>query len=54
MNEKITLQDLVNLFSEKQGINKKDAEVFVRTLFELIGWINSLGIEPPTVSSTNS
>ena len=36
MNEKITLQDLVNLFSEKQGINKKDAEVFVRTLFELI------------------
>ena len=36
MNEKITLQDLVNLFSEKQGINKKDAEVFVRTMFELI------------------
>ena len=36
MNEKITLQDLINLFSEKQGINKKDAEVFVRTMFELI------------------
>ena len=36
MNEKITLQDLINLFSEKQGMNKKDAEVFVRTMFELI------------------
>ena len=36
MNEKKTLQDLINLFSEKQGMNKKDAEVFVRTMFELI------------------
>ena len=36
MNEKITLQDLINLFSEKPGMNKKDAEVFVRTMFELI------------------
>jgi len=36
MNEKITLQDLINLFSEKQGMNKKDAEVFVRAMFELI------------------
>ena len=36
MNEKITLQDLINSFSEKQGMNKKDAEVFVRTMFELI------------------
>lgn len=36
MNEKITLQDLINLFSEKQGMSKKDAELFVRNLFDLI------------------
>lgn len=36
MNEKITLQDLINLFSEKQGMNKKDAELFVRSMFDLI------------------
>ena len=36
MNEKITLQDLINSFSEKQGMNKKDAEAFVRTMIELI------------------
>lgn len=36
MNEKITLQDLINLFGEKQGMNKKDAELFVRSLFDLI------------------
>ena len=36
MNEKITLPDLINLFSEKQGMNRKDAEVFVKTMFELI------------------
>ena len=36
MNEKITLQDLINLFGEKQGMSKKDAELFVRTLFDLI------------------
>ena len=36
MNEKITLQDLINLFCEKQGLNKKDAELFVRTMFDLI------------------
>lgn len=36
MNEKITLQDLINLFCEKQNMNKKDAELFVRSLFELI------------------
>ena len=33
MNEKITLQDLINSFSEKQGMNKKDAEE-MRKLFE--------------------
>lgn len=36
MNEKITLQDIVNLLSEKQGINRKEAELFVRTVFDLI------------------
>ena len=36
MNEKINLQDLVNLFSEKQGLNKKEAELFLKTMFDLI------------------
>ena len=36
MNEKITLQDIVNLLSEKQGINRKEAEALVRTIFDLI------------------
>lgn len=36
MNEKRSLQDIINLFGEKQGMNKKDAELFVRTMFDLI------------------
>ena len=36
MNEKINLQDLVNLFCEKQGLNKKEAQLFVKTMFDLI------------------
>ena len=36
MNEKITLQDIINLLCEKQGMTPKDAETFVRTMFELI------------------
>ena len=36
MNEKITLQDIVNLLCEKQGISPKEAETFVRAMFELI------------------
>ena len=36
MNEKINLQDLVNLFCEKQGLNKKEAELFLKTMFDLI------------------
>ena len=36
MNEKISLQDLINLFGEKQSMSKKDAELFVRSLFDLI------------------
>ena len=36
MNEKITLQDIVNLLCERQGISPKEAETFVRTMFDLI------------------
>ena len=36
MNEKINLQDIVNQLTEKQGMNKKDAELFVKSMFELI------------------
>lgn len=36
MNEKKTLQDIVNLLCEKQGISPKEAETFVRTMFDLI------------------
>jgi len=36
MNEKITLQDIVNLLCEKQGIPQKESETFVRTMFDLI------------------
>ena len=36
MNEKINLQDLVNLFCEKQGLNKKEVELFLKTMFDLI------------------
>ena len=34
-NEKLTLQDLIDLLSEKQGISKKDAENFLRELIAL-------------------
>lgn len=36
MNEKINLQDIVNQLSEKQGLNKKEAELFVKSMFDLI------------------
>jgi len=36
MNEKITLPDLINLLCEKQSMDKKDAELFARTMFDLI------------------
>ena len=36
MNEKITLQDIINLLCEKQGISPKDSETFVRTMFDVI------------------
>lgn len=35
MSERLTLQDLVDLLSEKQGITKKDAENFIRELVDL-------------------
>ena len=36
MNEKITLQDLVELLSEKNDMTKKSADAFFRGMFELI------------------
>ena len=36
MNEKITLLDIINLLSAKHDMTKKDAELFVKTMFDLI------------------
>ena len=36
MNEKITLQDLVELLSEKNGMTKKSADALFRAMFDLI------------------
>ena len=36
MNEKVTIQDIINLLCEKHGTNKKDAELFVKGMFDLI------------------
>lgn len=36
MNERLTLQDLVDLLAKKQDITKKDAEAFLRELITLI------------------
>lgn len=36
MSERLTLQDLTDLLADKQGITKKDAEVFLRELFAVI------------------
>lgn len=36
MNEKVYIQDLVNLVAERQGITKKEAENFLKTMFDLI------------------
>ncbi len=36
MSERLTLQDLIDLLSEKQNITKKDAETFLRELVALI------------------
>ena len=36
MNERLYLQNFVDLLSEKHGMNKKDAEKFVKEFFLLI------------------
>lgn len=36
MNEKVYIQDLINLVAERQGITKKEAENFLKTMFDLI------------------
>ena len=36
MNERLTIQDLIDLLAAKQGISKKDTEVFVKEFFLLI------------------
>ena len=36
MNEKITIQDLIDILAEKHSMNKKDAELFVKGVFELV------------------
>ena len=36
MNERLSLQDLIDLLAKKQGITKKDAEVFLRELISII------------------
>lgn len=36
MNEKINLQDLISLLSEKSGITKKEAELFLKEYFAII------------------
>lgn len=36
MNEKITIQDLANVLANKHGMEKKDAELFIKGVFELV------------------
>ncbi len=36
MNDKITLQDIINLLVQRQNIARKDAEAFVKAMFDLI------------------
>lgn len=36
MSEKITIQDIIELLAEKHSMTKKDAEIFVKGMFELI------------------
>ena len=36
MSDKITIQDIIELLAEKHGMNKKDAEAFVKGIFDLI------------------
>lgn len=36
MNERLTIQDLIDLLAEKHGMNRKDADTFVKEFFLLI------------------
>ena len=36
INEKVTMQDLANLLFEKHGMSKKDAELFIKGMFDLV------------------
>ena len=36
MSEKVTIQDIIELLAEKHSMTKKDAEIFVKGMFELI------------------
>ena len=36
MSDKITIQDIIELLAEKHGMSKKDAEAFVKGVFDLI------------------
>lgn len=36
MSEKITIQDIIELIAEKHSMNKKDVELFVKGIFDLI------------------
>lgn len=36
ISDKITLQELTNALSEKQGLNKKDSELLIKGMFDLI------------------
>ena len=36
MNEKLNIQDLIDMLAAKHGMNKKDADSFVRVFFQLI------------------
>ena len=36
MNEKLNIQNLIELLAEKHGMDKKDAENFVKEFFQLV------------------
>lgn len=36
MGEKVYIQDIINLLAEQQGMSKKDAETFIKTMFNLV------------------
>ena len=42
MNEKLNIQDLIDLLAEKHGMSKKNADSFVKEFFQLIDAIGSM------------